>query len=124
MELQPVNSQLSVASAYAASSTVQPQEQQAINLRSERERDEATRPEDQVTLSGAARQVAARETERVVPQTEVSAATDKSQERDRVEQARQIQIEAQRNERPVPRSVARALETYTQASALLGNSNQ
>lgn len=124
MELPSVYSQPSVASAYAASSTVQPQEQQAINLRSERERDEATRPEDQVTLSGAARQVAAREGERVVPQTEVSAVADKSQERDRVEQARQVQIEAQRNERPVPRSVARALETYTQASALLANSNQ
>jgi hypothetical protein len=97
---------------------MQPQEQQALNLRSERERDEATRPDDQVTLSGASRQVAARETERVVPQAEVTEAADKSQEKDRVEQARQAQIEARQNERQVPRSVARALETYTQTAVL------
>jgi len=102
---------------------MQPQERQALNLRSERERDEATRPDDQVTLSGAARQVAARETDRVMPQTEVSSTTDKSQERDRVEQARQIQIEARREERPAPLSVTRALESYTRAAALsIGNS--
>jgi hypothetical protein len=101
---------------------VQPQEQQARNLRSERERDEATRANDQVTLSGASRQVAARETERVVPQTEVSAAADKSNEKDNVEQARQIQIEARRNEQPVPQSVARALDAYTQQASLSSGS--
>jgi hypothetical protein len=118
MEIPSVSSQLGVASTYGTSSTVQPQEQQAINLRSERERDEATRPDDQVTLSSAARQVAARETERVVPQTEVSSTAEKTQERDRFEHARQAQIEAQREERPAPLSVARALESYTQAAAL------
>jgi len=123
MEIPSVNSQFGVASAYATPSTMQPQEQQALNLRSERERDEATRPDDQVTLSGAARQVAARETERVMPQTEVSSTADKTQERDRVEQARQIQIEARREERAAPLSVARALESYTRAAALsIGNS--
>jgi len=123
MGIPSVSSQLGVASAYATSSAMQPQERQALNLRSERERDEATRPDDQVTLSGAARQVAARETDRVMPQTEVSSTTDKSQERDRVEQARQIQIEARREERPAPLSVTRALESYTRAAALsIGNS--
>lgn len=118
MEISSVNSQSNVASALLAQGAVQPQEQQARNLRSERERDDATRPNDQVTLSGASRQVAARETERVVPQTEVAPTDAKAKETDRVEQARQTQIETQRNDRPVPSSVARALETYTQTAAL------
>jgi len=120
MEISSTGTPPSVASTFAAQPVAQPQEQQARNLRSERERDDAKRPNDQVTLSGASQEVANRENGRVLPQTEVSATTDKSQEKDRVEQLRQTQIEAQRNERPVPRSVARALETYTQAAALNG----
>jgi flagellar biosynthesis/type III secretory pathway protein FliH len=123
MDIPSVNSSTSGVATLAAQPLVQPQEQQARNLRTEQERDDATRPDDQVILSDAARQVVAVETDRVVPQTEVSAFADKSQEKDRVEEARQAQIESQRNERPVPRSVARALETYTQTSALSsGNS--
>jgi hypothetical protein len=122
MEIPSVSSQFGVTSTVVAQPIVQPQEQQARNLRSERERDEATRANDQVTLSGASRQVAARETERVVPQTEVSAAADKSNEKDNVEQARQIQIEARRNEQPVPQSVARALDAYTQQASLSSGS--
>lgn len=123
MDIPSVNSSTSGVATLAAQPLVQPQEQQARNLRTEQERDDATRPDDQVILSDAARQVVAVETDRVVPQTEVSASADKSQEKDRVEEARQAQIESQRNERPVPRSVARALETYTQTSALSsGNS--
>lgn len=118
MEISSLGLQTSAAASIAPQTVAQPQEQLARNLRSERERDDATRPNDQVTLSGASRQVAARETERVVPQTEVTASSDKSQETDRVEQARQSRIDAQREDPPVPRSVARALETYTQAAAL------
>lgn len=118
MDISSVGSQSAVAAAVVPQSITQPQEQLARNLRSERERDEATRSNDQVTLSGASRQVAARETERVVPQAEVVAAADKSEETDRIEQVRQNQLEAQRNEQPVSRSVARALENYTQAAAL------
>lgn len=118
MDISSVNSQSSVASSLLAQSAVQPQELQARNLRSERERDDATRPNDQVTLSGASRQVSARETERVVPQTEVAPTDANAKEANRVEQARQAQIETQRSDRPVPSSVARALETYTQTAAL------
>lgn len=118
MEISSVGSQSTIATAALPQAITQPQEQLARNLRSERARDEATSANDQVTLSGASRQVAARETERVVPQVEVTAAAEKSSEQDRVEQARQTQIEAQRNEQPVSRSVARALENYTQAAAL------
>jgi hypothetical protein len=118
MEISSLGLQTSAAASIAPQATAQPQEQLARNLRSERERDDATSPNDQVTLSGASRQVAAREIERVVPQTEVTASADKSQETDRVEQARQNQLETQRDNQPVPRSVARALETYTQAAAL------
>lgn len=118
MEISSLGSQSVVAANLVTQTLAQPQEQLARNLRSERERDEATPSNDQVTLSGASRQVAARETERIVPQTEVASTADKSQERDRVEQARQTLIEDKRDEQPVPRSVARALETYTQAAAL------
>ena len=118
MEISSVGSQALSSSAIGPQSQAQPQEQLARNLRSEKERDDATRSNDQVTLSGASRQVAARESERVVPQTEVAASADKSQEQDRVQQVRQTQIESQQNAQPVPRSVARALETYTQAAAL------
>jgi hypothetical protein len=111
-------SQPSIAAGVAAQPAVQPQEQQARNLRSERERDDATRANDQVTLSAASSQITSRETERVVPQTEVTAATDKSQEKDRVEQVRQAQIESRREQQPAPRSVANALQAYTQISAL------
>jgi hypothetical protein len=118
MEISTVGLQSGVASSISPQTLAQPQEQVARNLRSDRERDDATRANDQVTLSGASRQVAARETERVVPQSEVAASADRSQQTDRVEQVRQNQIESQRDEQPVPRSVARALETYTQAAAL------
>lgn len=118
MEISSVGPQSAVAAAALPQTITQPQEQQARNLRSERERDDATRANDQVTLSGASRQVAARETERVVPQAEVTAAAEKSKEQDRVEQARQNEIEARRNDQPVSRSVARALDNYTQAAAL------
>jgi len=118
MEISSIGSQAIAGSSVVSQSVTQPQEQLARNLRSERERDDATRSNDQVTLSGASRQVAARETERVVPQTEASAVSDKSQEQDRVQQVRQTQTETQQNSQPVPRSVARALETYTQAAAL------
>ncbi len=118
MDIPSISTQTGVASTFATQQTVQPQEQQARNLRSERERDEATQANDQVTLSGASRQVAARETERVVPQAGVTEAAAKTQEKDRVEEARQAQVESRRNEQPVPRSVARALETYSQTSVL------
>ena len=120
MEISSVGtaSQSSIAAGVTAQTAVQPQEQQARNLRSERERDDATRANDQVTLSGASTQIASRETERVVPQTEVSASTDKSQEKDRAEQVRQAQTEARREQQPAPRSVANALQAYTQISAL------
>jgi len=120
--MEPVSpgSQSVAATAFVQQANIQPQEQLARNLRSERERDEATSTNDQVTLSGASRQVAARETERVVPQSEVTATADKSEETDRVEQVRQNQIESQRNEQPVSRSVARALDNYTQAASLSG----
>lgn len=114
MEIQSTSTQPGTASGFVA----QPQEQQARALRSERERDDATRANDQVTLSGASRQVATRETERVVPQAEVTETADKSQEKDRVEQVRQARVEARREEQPVPSSVARALETYTQTAVL------
>lgn len=120
MEISTVGLQSGATSSIAAQALGQPQEQLARNLRSDRERDDATRANDQVTLSGASRQVAARETERVVPQAEVAASSDRSQQTDRVEQIRQNRIESQRDEQPVPRSVARALETYTQAAALSG----
>lgn len=116
MEISSINT--ASQPAITAGVTVQPQEQQARNLRSERERDEATRANDQVTLSGASSQISSRETERVVPQAEVSASTDKSQEKDRVEQVRQAQIEARQDQNPAPRSVANALQAYTQVSAL------
>jgi hypothetical protein len=120
MEISSINttSQPGITAGVAAQPTTQPQEQQARNLRSERERDEATRANDQVTLSGASSQISSRETGRVVPQTEVSAVTDKSQEKDRVEQVRQAQIEARQEQQPAPRSVANALQAYTQISAL------
>jgi hypothetical protein len=118
MEISSIGLQSGAAATIAPQTLAQPQEQQARNLRSERERDDAIRPNDQVTLSGASRQVAARETERVLPQADVTASADKSQETDRVEQARQNRIDSQREDAPVPRSVARALETYTQAAAL------
>jgi len=118
MEISTISSTPGVALPFPAQAGVPPQEQQARNQRSERERDDVARTNDQVTLSGASRQVAARENERVVPQTEVSASADKSQEKDRVEQARQAQIETQRNEQRVPHSVADALRTYTQTSVL------
>ena len=120
MEVSAAGSQLLAATAAVPQAITQPQEQLARSLRSVRERDEATRTNDQVTLSGASRQVTARETERVVPQSEVTATADKSGESDRVEQVRQNQIESQRNEQPVSRSVARALENYTQAASLGG----
>jgi len=120
MEVSAAGSQLLAATAAVPQAITQPQEQLARNLRSVRERDEATRTNDQVTLSGASRQVTARETERVVPQSEVTATADKSNESDRVEQVRQNQVESQRNEQPVSRSVARALENYTQAASLGG----
>jgi len=120
MEISSAGSQSLAATAVVPQTNTQPQEQLARTLRSERERDDATNTNDQVTLSGASRQVAARETERVVPQSEVTATADKSKETDRVEQVRQNQIESQRNEQPVSRSVARALETYTQAASLGG----
>ena len=120
METSSAGLQSLAATSFVQQTNTQPQEQLARNLRSERERDEATSTNDQVTLSGASRQVAARETERVVPQSEVTATADKSDESDRVEQVRQNQIESQRNEQPVPRSVARALENYTQAASLGG----
>lgn len=120
MDVSLAGSQSVTPPVVVSQANTQPQEQLARNLRSERERDEATSPNDQVTLSGASRQVAARETERVVPQTEVTATADKSDETDRVEQVRQNQIESQRNEQPVSRSVARALENYTQAASLGG----
>jgi hypothetical protein len=50
----------------------------------------------------------------------VKATADKPEETDRVERVRQNQIESQRNEQPVSRSVARALENYTQAASLGG----
>jgi hypothetical protein len=118
MEISTVGLQSGLASSIAPQALAQPQEQAARNLRSERERDDATRANDQVTLSGASRQVAARETERVVAQGEVAAPSDNPQQTDRVEQARQTRVESERDEQPVPRSVARALETYTQAAAL------
>lgn len=120
MEISAAGSQSLAATAVVPQTNTQPQEQLARNLRSERERDEATVTNDQVTLSGASRQVAARETERVVSQSEVTAITDKSEEADRVEQVRQNQIESQRSEQPVSRSVARALDNYTQAASLAG----
>lgn len=118
MEIQSTSTQPGAVSVFTAQTVAQPQEQQARALRSERERDDATRANDQVTLSGASRQVAARETGRVVPQTETSDIADKSQERDRVEQARQARIDSRREDQPVPSSVARALETYTQTAVL------
>jgi hypothetical protein len=114
METSSAGLQSLAATAFVQQTNTQPQEQLARNLRSERERDEATSTNDQVTLSGASRQLAARETERVVPQSNVTASADKSEETDRVEQVRQNQVESQRNEQPVSRSVARALESYTQ----------
>jgi hypothetical protein len=118
MDVPSVSTQSSVAANYPVQQAAQPQEQQARSLRNERERENATQANYQVTLSGASQQPATRETERVVPQNEVSATSDKSQETDRVEQMRQAKIETQRNDQPVPRSVARALETYTQTSVL------
>ena len=120
METSSAGLQSLAATSFVQQTNTQPQEQLARNLRSERERDEATSTNDQVTLSGASRQVAARETERVVPQSEVKATADKPEETDRVERVRQNQIESQRNEQPVSRSVARALENYTQAASLGG----
>jgi hypothetical protein len=114
METSSAGLQSLAATAFVQQTSTQPQEQLARNLRSERERDEATSTNDQVTLSGASRQLAARETERVVPQSEVTATADKPEETDRIEQVRQNQVESQRNEQPVSRSVARALESYTQ----------
>jgi hypothetical protein len=125
MELSSVGSQSSMAvGSFASQAPVQqPQEQQARNVRSTRERDDATRANDQVTLSGAARQVSARETERVVPSTESSAISYKPQDENRVEQVRQAQSTSRENDTPAPRSVARALESYTQTAALSsGNS--
>jgi len=114
MEASPAGLQSLAATAFVQQTNTQPQEQLARSLRSERERDEATSTNDQVTLSSASRQLAARETERVVPQSEVTPTADKSEETDRVEQVRQNQVESQRNEQPVSRSVARALESYAQ----------
>ncbi len=125
MELSSVGSQSSMAvGSFASQAPVQqPQEQQARNVRSTRERDDATRANDQVTLSGAARQVSARETERVVRSTESSAISYKPQDENRVEQVRQAQSTSRENDTPAPRSVARALESYTQTAALSsGNS--
>lgn len=119
MEMTSVTSQPSLGTqAFASQAAAQPQEQQARNQRVERERDDATRANDQVTLSGAARQVAASETERVVAKTEVNTVADRPEAENRIEQARQTQIESRREEQPTPRSVARALETYTQTAAL------
>lgn len=122
METSSTGLQSLAATAFVQQTNTQPQEQLARSLRSERERDEATSTNDQVTLSGASRQLAARETERVVPQSEVTPTADKSEETDRVEQVRQNQVESQRNEQPVSRSVARALESYTQTE-VFGQSN-
>jgi len=125
MEISSVSSQQNMAvAAFATQAATQPQEQQARNLRSERERDDATRANDQVTLSGAARQISTRETERVVPGSEVSSISNKPQTENRVEQVRQAQVESSRSDQPPARpSVVRALETYTQTAALSsGNS--
>lgn len=116
MNIPTVSTQSNLVSSMSSQSP-QPQEQQARSLQSERERIDATKANDQVTLSGASRQVAARENTRVTPQAEASATTDKSQNQDRAEQARQTQIE-QRQDRSVSRSVARALDTYTQTAVL------
>ncbi len=120
MEISSTGSQSLATTAFVPQANTQPQEQLARSLRSVREREEATSANDQVTLSGASRQVTARETERVVPQSEVTATADSSAETDRVEQVRRNQLESQRNDQPVSRSVARALENYTQTASLGG----
>jgi hypothetical protein len=117
MEIPSIGSQAGLVSS-VQSQPIQPQEQQARNLRSERERGDSSKANDQVTLSGASRQIAAQEDKRVTSQTEASAATDKSQNQDRVEQAKQTQIDNQKSEQSVPRSVARALDTYSQTAVL------
>jgi hypothetical protein len=117
METSITGSPASVVSAYPAQATVQPQEQQSRTLQTERERETAAQVNDQVTLSSASTQNAANGNKQVVSQAEVSAAADKSQEKDRVEQVRQNQIETQRQQ-PVPLSVAQALATYAQTSVL------
>lgn len=118
MEISSTGLQTSAVAGVSPQMIAQPQEQTARNLRNERERDDATRPNDQVTLSGASQEIAARESGRVAPKAEVVASGDKTQGTDRVDQARQQRVDAQRDGPPVPSSVARALENYTQAAAL------
>jgi hypothetical protein len=117
MEISITGSPASVVSAYPAQAAVQPQEQQTRTLQTERDRQNTAQLNDQVTLSNASKQNAASENKQVTSQAEVSATADKSQEKDRVEQVRQNQIEAQRQQ-PVPQSAAKALDVYTQISVL------
>ena len=118
MEISSLNAQSGAVASIIPQALAQPQEQQARNLRSERESVESVRTNDQVTLSGASQQVAALGTERVLPQTEVPPAADQQTGSDRVEQARQARTESGQAEPPLSRSVVRALETYSQAAAL------
>ncbi len=118
MEISSLSSQSGAVASIIPQAVVQPQEQQARSLRSERVSEEGVRTNDQVTLSGASRQVAAVESERVLPQTEVPTVADQAEEGARAEQVGQARSDDRANEPPVPRSVARALETYSQAAAL------
>jgi hypothetical protein len=118
MEISSLGSQSGALASIIPQPVVQPQEQQARSLRDERTLQDAARTNDQVTLSGASRQATLVEGQRVSPQTEVPVVADQAQEGDRVEQVRQSLDESRTNDPPVPRSVARALETYSQAAAL------
>jgi hypothetical protein len=118
MEISLASSQSSLASPFVAQAVSQPQEQQARSLRNDREREDVTRANDQVTLSGAARQLATQATERVTARPEASPVADRPQSESRIEQTRQAQVESQSDNQQTSRSVARALESYTQTAAL------
>ncbi len=118
MEISSISSQSGALASIIPQPVVQSQEQQARSLRDERALQDAARTNDQVTLSGASREATLVESQRVPPQTEVPAASDQARESDRGEQAQQSLAESRTNDVPVPRSVARALETYSQAAAL------
>lgn len=118
MEISLASSQSSLAASLVAQAVSQPQEQQARSLRTDREREDVTRANDQVTLSSAARQVSTQATERVTARPEASPVADRPQSDNRLEQSRQAQVESRDDSQQTPRSVARALETYTQTAAL------
>jgi hypothetical protein len=118
MEISLASSQSSLAASLVAQAVSQPQEQQARSLRTDREREDVTRANDQVTLSSAARQVATQTTERVTARPEANPVGDRPESENRIEQTRQAQVESRQDDQQTPRSVARALETYTQTAAL------